>query len=105
MLSQTSETLKAVVALHFAALLHESLESFVFNRKRIYAQSSELKWQLVFIGRLLRPINLAGLRYPAPRMDTLQMMSGHKDIRSLMKYDRGREKLEKNLVIKLHYDD
>ncbi len=35
----------------------------------------------------------------------VQMMSGHKDIRSLMKYDRGRENLEKNPVNKLHYDD
>ena len=35
----------------------------------------------------------------------VQMMSGHKDIRSLMKYDHGRENLEKNPVNKLHYDD
>jgi integrase/recombinase XerD len=35
----------------------------------------------------------------------VQMMSGHKDIRSLMRYDRGRENLEKNPVNKLHYDD
>jgi integrase/recombinase XerD len=35
----------------------------------------------------------------------VQMMSGHKDIRSLMKYDHGRENLEKNPVNRLHYDD
>jgi integrase/recombinase XerD len=35
----------------------------------------------------------------------VQMMSGHKDIRSLMKYDHGRENLEKNPVNNLHYDD
>jgi site-specific recombinase XerD len=35
----------------------------------------------------------------------VQMMSGHKDIRSLMKYDHGRENLEKNPINRLHYDD
>lgn len=35
----------------------------------------------------------------------VQMMSGHKDIRSLMRYDRGRDNLEKNPVRGLHYDD
>lgn len=35
----------------------------------------------------------------------VQMMSGHKDIRSLMKYDHGRENLEKNPVNRLRYDD
>ncbi len=35
----------------------------------------------------------------------VQMMSGHKDIRSLMKYDHGRENLEKNPVNRLNYDD
>ncbi len=35
----------------------------------------------------------------------VQMMSGHKDIRSLMKYGHGRENLEKNPVNRLHYDD
>lgn len=35
----------------------------------------------------------------------IQMMSGHKDIRSLMKYDHGRENLEKNPINRLHYDD
>lgn len=35
----------------------------------------------------------------------VQMMSGHKDIRSLMKYDHGRENLEKNPVNRLHYND
>jgi integrase/recombinase XerD len=35
----------------------------------------------------------------------VQMMSGHKDIRSLMKYDHGRENIEKNPVNRLHYDD
>jgi integrase/recombinase XerD len=35
----------------------------------------------------------------------VQMMSGHKDIRSLMRYDHGRENLEKNPINRLHYDD
>jgi integrase/recombinase XerD len=35
----------------------------------------------------------------------VQMMSGHKDIRSLMKYDHGRENLEKNAINRLHYND
>lgn len=35
----------------------------------------------------------------------VQMMSGHKDVRSLMKYDHGRENIEKNPVNRLHYDD
>ena len=35
----------------------------------------------------------------------VQMMSGHRDIRSLMKYDHGRENLEKNPVNRLNYDD
>ena len=35
----------------------------------------------------------------------VQMMSGHKDVRSLMKYDHGRENLEKNPINRLHYDD
>ena len=35
----------------------------------------------------------------------VQMMSGHRDVRSLMKYDHGRENLEKNPVNRLHYDD
>jgi site-specific recombinase XerD len=35
----------------------------------------------------------------------VQMMSGHKDIRSLMKYDHGRENIEKNPINRLHYDD
>jgi integrase/recombinase XerD len=35
----------------------------------------------------------------------VQMMSGHKDIRSLMKYDHGRENLERNPINRLHYDD
>ena len=35
----------------------------------------------------------------------VQMMSGHIDIRLLMKYDQGRENLEKNTINRLHYDD
>ena len=35
----------------------------------------------------------------------VQMMSGHKDVRSLMKYDHGRENLDKNPVNRLNYDD
>lgn len=35
----------------------------------------------------------------------VQMMSGHKDIKSLMRYDRGRDNLTKNPVRGLHYDD
>ena len=35
----------------------------------------------------------------------VQMMSGHKDTRSLMKYDHSRENLEKNPVNKLSYED
>ncbi|MGA9774148.1 MAG: tyrosine-type recombinase/integrase [Blastocatellia bacterium] len=35
----------------------------------------------------------------------VQMMSGHRDVRSLMKYDHGRENIEKNPVNRLHYDD
>jgi integrase/recombinase XerD len=35
----------------------------------------------------------------------VQMMSGHKDIRCLMRYDHGRENMEKNPINRLHYDD
>ena len=35
----------------------------------------------------------------------VQMMSGHKDIRTLMRYDHGRENLEQNPVNRLHYED
>jgi integrase len=38
-------------------------------------------------------------------MPEVQMISGHKDIRSLMKNDNGTENLEKNPINRLHYDD